>query len=278
MSNRIRCFAIGTPIMKFIDGEIRIVEVEDLNLGDTLLGSDGNPTKIIKLYNGYGKLYKIEQENGLCYIVNNFYKIALSYIDGKKIQLSVGNYQKLHKSEKLKLFGYKTNIDFPKKEILHGDPYDFGLSIDRDNQVAIHPSYKYNTKEVKLEILAGLIDSFGSLENSDIYQLVATNKELADDIIFISRSLGLRTFVNLTTSKDLGNVTHDEFTISIIDEGHIDIPIRNILMKCISDPKNYKPYLTKILVSDCFESDFIGFELDNNGEFVSTDFTVLTSS
>ena len=141
MNNKIRCFAIGTPV---INEKIQIVGVENLNVGDTLLGSDGNPTKIIKLHNGHGKLYKIEQENGLCYIVNNSYKIALSHADGEKIQLSVDNYQKLRKSEKLKLFGYKTNIDFPKKEMLNCNPYDFGLSIDRDNQVAIHPSYKYN--------------------------------------------------------------------------------------------------------------------------------------
>lgn len=279
MSNKNGCFAIGTPIMKFINNEYKIVSVEDICIGDCLIGSDGKFTNIKKIFNGYGKLYKIDQENGLSYIVTDFYKIPFCFSNNKKIELTIDEYQKLDKLEKNKLYVYKTNIDFDKKELIYGDPYDYGMRIDETNQLSIHNSYKYNTKNIRLELLAGLIDSFGLLENPDIYQFNITNKELLDDIVFISRSLGLKTYIkSIVYSDTKKNVTHDIFIISIVDEGHIDIPIRNILMKHVSELGKYKPYLTNISLVNCLEGEFIGFELDNDGKFIAADFTIMNDS
>ena len=49
--------------------------------------------------------------------------------------------------------------------------------------------YKCNSREIRLQLLAGILDSDGSnIQNS--YDIIQKNETLLDDIIYLARSLG----------------------------------------------------------------------------------------
>lgn len=67
---------------------------------------------------------------------------------------------------------------------------EYGLNNKKSEDKFIPDEYKYNSRAVRLNILKGLIDSDGFVGKHNIYQITIASKRLADDILFISRSLG----------------------------------------------------------------------------------------
>lgn len=57
------------------------------------------------------------------------------------------------------------------------------------NNKHIPDVYKYNTREIRLHVLAGLLDSDGYCHNT-YFEIVQKSEKLIDDIIYLSRSLG----------------------------------------------------------------------------------------
>jgi hypothetical protein len=53
--------------------------------------------------------------------------------------------------------------------------------------------YLKNSKDVRLELLAGLLDTDGYLEKGSHYSIIQKNKQLADDIVILCQSLGFYT-------------------------------------------------------------------------------------
>jgi Homing endonuclease len=50
--------------------------------------------------------------------------------------------------------------------------------------------YKTSSRENRLKLLAGLIDTDGHYSNQSSYEIIQKNTTLANDIVFIARSLG----------------------------------------------------------------------------------------
>ena len=67
---------------------------------------------------------------------------------------------------------------------------ELGLDKSTHSDKFIPKCYKYNTKEIRLEVLRGLLDTDGSVHNSGKPELYTTSKTLADDVLWIARSLG----------------------------------------------------------------------------------------
>ena len=87
------------------------------------------------------------------------------------------------------------------------------------NNKHIPKEFLINSKEKRLYLLAGLIDSDGYHAKSGICQIVSINKKLADGITFLCRSLGFQTSLTLikkraTNSKN--NENHLYYQISYL--------------------------------------------------------------
>lgn len=54
----------------------------------------------------------------------------------------------------------------------------------------IPEDYKFNSKEVRLEVLRGLLDTDGYVNKNGLIEIALTSKRLVEDIQFIARSLG----------------------------------------------------------------------------------------
>ena len=67
---------------------------------------------------------------------------------------------------------------------------DYGLYYKKSEEKFIPDEYKFNSRDVRLNILQGLMDSDGSVDSNGIPIIGVSSKQLADDIAFIARSLG----------------------------------------------------------------------------------------
>jgi len=68
----------GTLVVKF-NGEL--VKVEDIKIGDQVMGPDSNPRNVVETHSGYGPLYKVHQTRGMDYVVNDQHTLTLKKAD-----------------------------------------------------------------------------------------------------------------------------------------------------------------------------------------------------
>jgi superfamily II DNA or RNA helicase len=69
-----KCHAKNTAIIMY-NGEIK--KVQDIKIGELLMGDNGTPRKVLSLARGYDTMFKIQQENGNDYIVNSEHILCL---------------------------------------------------------------------------------------------------------------------------------------------------------------------------------------------------------
>lgn len=122
-----KCLGAGTVVV-MADGTRRAVE--DLRVGDALLGSDSSPRRILSLARGREPMYWVRQLHGLDYRVNESHILSLKRSRGpgrgEVVNLSVREW--LGRSEKFQndAKGYKVAVEFPEKP-LTVEPYFLGL-------------------------------------------------------------------------------------------------------------------------------------------------------
>lgn len=68
------CFGKGT---KVIMSDYTIKNIEDIQVGDFVLGLDGTPQEVMHTTQGIDDLYQIHQKRGIDYVVNSKHKLYL---------------------------------------------------------------------------------------------------------------------------------------------------------------------------------------------------------
>lgn len=82
---------------------------------------------------------------------------------------------------------YAYRIDIPN---WHKILEEYGLYNKKSEDKFIPDEYKYNSREVRFNLLKGLMDSDGTLDNKGRYIIALSSKRMIEDIAFICRSLG----------------------------------------------------------------------------------------
>jgi len=136
------CHAKGTNILMY-DGVYK--KVEDIVIGDIVMGDDSNSRKVLELHNGIDDMYKITPNKGVHFIVNKNHILSLKKtnernnkiskahnIESKNeiINISVCDYLKTSKRFKHIYKIHRTGVDFNlySKSIML-DPYLLGLIL-----------------------------------------------------------------------------------------------------------------------------------------------------
>ena len=137
----------------------------------------------------------------------------------------------------------------------------------------VPPEYLYNSSDVRLSLLAGIIDTDGNL-NTNCYEVIQKSGQLAKDIQYLCHSLGLRCSIKQTQKgiKNTGFVG-DYYRLNISGEIQI-IPVKIKRKMPLHIRKNKNPSLSSIKVDYIGEGDFYGFDLGGDGLFLLEDFTV----
>jgi hypothetical protein len=257
-----KCLGKNTPILMH-DGTIKLVQ--DIRIGDLLMGDDSTQRKILSLARGMEMMYRVKTDAGE-YIVNQSHILSLKFNNGKEpLDISVFDYLRLNQTEPTNgLKGYRVPIHFPY-QTTHNEPYHFAKTV----KDTIPLEYKCNSRQNQLLLLAGIIDAHGHLIY-DRYEILHEQESMVNDIIYLARSLGFYVTKLLPDPYNLDN----NFMITI--RGKIsEIPVKNgDKSKTYLDyiPENTLTY--QITIEKMDHDEYFGFEIDGNHRFVLGDFTV----
>lgn len=130
-----KCLAKGTPVMLF-DG--RVVPVEDVCVGDLLMGPDSKPRRVLSLARGREEMFRVTPTKGNAYTVNRSHILSLKMTGGSKhstgiadgtiIDISVDDYLRTTKTFRHCAKAWRTDVFFPRHaEHPLIDPYFLGL-------------------------------------------------------------------------------------------------------------------------------------------------------
>lgn len=155
-------------------------------------------------------------------------------------------------------------------------------NLDLINNKHIPDIYKINSRENRLKLLAGLIDTDGNYhkKNND-FEFTQKNERVMDDVIYLVRSLGFscqkREKKTSWTHKGVKK-TGTAWRICINGEGIEDIPTR--IKRKQAEPRIQckNALVSGITIKEHGIDEYYGFELDGNGRFLLEDFTVTHNS
>ncbi|KAJ5070393.1 intein-containing eukaryotic translation initiation factor 5b precursor [Anaeramoeba ignava] len=207
---------------------------------------------------------------------------------GDTIDISIEEY--LRKSEKWKeyYYSYKVSAEFAPQKIYH-NPKKAGnylaanyltgknyletkkmedqkfisnfAKYHKDHQDSIPYELKCNTKQTRSELLKGILETKG-VEEEGKYIIGGLREKFAEDVVYLSRSLGLHSTMEQTKSENLETpeICERNYTV-IIGKSNIE-----------EEEKRIQTYAFK--VEKTKYGDYYGFIIDHNNRFLLGDFTV----
>ena len=341
-----KCLAKGTPILMF-DGTIK--KVEEILVGDILMGPDSKPRAVLSLAHGEDQMYRVTPKRGEPYEVNEAHILSVKMTNSvyssknwnkKIINLSVLDYLGRSKTWRHCAKGYRVGVDFPMRSTSL-PPYFLGLWLGDGNsnipaittiepevivylyhlasEYELHvrvdrfggrcPTYaltsgimggddrntnpvqyclkslglirnkhvpevfKINNRGTRLQVLAGLIDSDGSLSDGG-YDLTLKSKKLAEDVVFLARSLGFAAYSKPCQKKCHNNGKVGTYNRIFISGDVSQIPVQVPRKKALPRKQKKDVLVTGITVKPIGRGEYFGFELCGDGLFLLGDFTV----
>ena len=143
--------------------------------------------------------------------------------------------------------------------------------------------YKINSRENRLKVLAGLIDSDGSRYKCG-YKILQKNNKLTEDIVYLCRSLGFQCKFKKSLKIHWSKSTKYN-NICIYGNRIDEIPVLCLNKKYNKTIQIKDPLVTEITVTSKGIGNYYGFELDNDnnhrfllGNFIVTHNTQMASS
>ncbi len=358
-----KCLAPGTKVVMY-DGTFK--KVEDINVGDKVMGADSECRTVLSLHSGTDKMYEVKQSRGDNYIVNSKHILSIykKYRDRRTPTLEnveIGEFKKLSPWHRTTFYrGYKVATHFSEKKIKI-DPYYLGLwlgdghkhntsitSMDEEvylflkeyaqklklrlsinkktkgnkgrnnksrdykicrvngtnfnnklldklrkynvlNNKHIPNDFIFNTEEIRLQVLAGLVDSDGYVRDNCIY-MGFKDKRLTKDLKRLADSLGFMT-VYKKSKKFVKQINryYTSYGLTISGDTY-KIPtkikrkqiIKNENLKNHKNPEKLNGLditsLSSLKIKYKGVGKYYGFTLDGDGLFLLEDNTVTHNS
>lgn len=119
------CFAKDTLV---IMSDCSRKKIQDIKIGEYVLGINGEPTKVIGTCNGIDDLYKVNQKFGIDYIVNSKHKLYFEdrYKEPRFVTMTAPEYLSTPITKRRVLYGISTNGVSGVKDF-EINPYYFGI-------------------------------------------------------------------------------------------------------------------------------------------------------
>ena len=204
-----------------------------------------------------------------------------STLEDDIIDITIQNYLKLPIDIQNQLYGFKsTGVNWTTKAI-YNEPYSVGLYVmnNLSSSICIPNEYIVNSREIRLDTLAGIIDSNDShvlkKGHKIILYFLKSYIKIFKDISFLVASLGF----SIIVTSDIFKTHYTKITIK--GEYLYQIPTRKQKYKLLPlQNELYKTkYLsklnTKIKVVELDTGPFVGWQIEGNGRFLLSDFTIV---
>lgn len=243
------CLDPETPILMY-DGSIK--PSKDIKLHDLLMGDDSTPRRVLKLFRGEDEMYDINSCYGETYRVNKSH--VLSVLSGDSV-LDIPVYEYLENPKSYQ--GILAKVEFPKQTI-NTDPYMTGFWCSKEQRIP--KEYLLNSREIRLNLLAGILDRLGCYDNKIGYIIVHDHADFIQQIMFLARSLGFPARKN----KEGCFLFNSYFE---------EIPVRIARTTFSQTQINYN-----LSIQHVGRGYYNGFMLDGNHRFLLGDFSVTHNS
>ena len=294
-----KCHARDTPILMH-DGSIKMVQ--DVAIGDMIMGDDSTPRTVVSLARGTDHMYDVIQTGGDTYRVNNSHILCLMHPHRGICEIECGEFVTMSTHQKSILKGYAAVIDFPPAET-PCDPYMLGFwladagpsnmlgytklpsamrhlkrGLVGSNTAALRGlveadakhvpnTYVRNTIHVRQRVLAGLMDADGCKSCLGLFVMVKAF-DLAQDIIALARSVGLFAKSYRQPRRRLWLVRLYGINVSTIACKFLKTAAQQIIPQ---------PSRAIHVVYGGFDQ-YYGFAVDGNHRYVLGDYTVTHNS
>ena len=153
------------------------------------------------------------------------------------------------------------------------------------NDKYVPHDYKCNSREIRLQILAGMLDADGYYNNngsSNHFELTLKSEKMLDDFIFIARSLGFAAYKSeckkTCTNGKNGPVTGTYYRTIISGNGLEEIPTKIKRKQAVKRKCKRDNLLVSIKAVDVGEGDYYGFHVDGNECYLLEDCTASFNS
>lgn len=158
------CFGFGTPVRMY-DGTIK--EVQNIKVGDVVMGDDSTPRKVLLLRRGEEELFEFEYVDGVKHIYNKSHELILQYSQssttskrraGDEVITTVGDYLNFSKDKKRILCKFNKPIITDKNTKLQVPPYILGIWLGDGHSANTCVT---NTDDTIIEQLAKFVENKG---------------------------------------------------------------------------------------------------------------------
>lgn len=248
-----KCLGKDTPILMY-SGQRK--KVQDIQVGEQIMGDDSKPRNILSVCTGSERLYKISPlyvagdiKQFTPYIVNESHilslgKLALTSKGARftKIDIPLLEYLSFDPHKRKDYYGYKHIPEFQEQKI-EVDPYIYG-NITKITK-HIEDCYLYNTSAIREKVLLGLI-SFQRY--TQIVSIKTESLNYINQILFLVDSLAF----------DHSDIIKDEDGVYSFDFFYNESPLN----------------FYSIEVQELGIGDYYGFTIDGNRRFLLGDCTV----
>lgn len=207
---------------------------------------------------------------------------CLGYANSKGVLFSstVKDQKTYEKLLNTKIREYKNSNCFIESANIKNKLIELGLYKTKFDNKFIPDIYKYNSKEVRLEILKGLMDTDGSAFSSGI-EYISKSKQLAEDVLWIGRSLGIRGTLNSKFVKYKDEIKEYFRVRFITTETIFKLPrkIEKIKQRNSNYLKNQENYVAITSIEYSHNEDAKCVIVDNDSHlFLMNDFIVTHNS
>jgi superfamily II DNA or RNA helicase len=219
------------------------------------------------------------------------------------VDISISQFLNLPEKIQNDFYGYRVAVDFEQDQNIPIDPYDMGIMLGKkgdkmspifsprsrldiphgsmiDNPICsalydmddelprrIPFIYKINSRENRLNLLAGIVESECACLKANRYIITHTNTDFIDDVIFVARSLGI-------SAKRFCIEEENIIGCSLYGTPISSIPVENSPNVAIYRKKLLSNLFYRFTITPLEEDKYYGFEIDGNRRFVLGDFTV----
>lgn len=185
-------YAEGQGII-MADGTVK--KIEELKVGDQVMGDDNTRRSILEISTGRKKMYKITPYGGDTFFIGKGQVLVLSTERGHRIQIPIekfltknNDYKRDYQLYTKPLLAFQRS--YKKYEV---SPYNKGKAVDQKTTCLPLP-YKCGSLETRLQFLAGILDSKCCKKlNTSCYIFATDSEQLAQDFTYLCRSLGFWT-------------------------------------------------------------------------------------
>ena len=242
-----KCLGRGTKVVMF-DGTLK--NVEDVKVGDQLMGDDSKPRKVLSTTSGIEQMYWVRQNKAKDYRVNESHILSLKrsrtegpHRNGDVLNINIKEY--IEKTDKFKsnYKGYKVAVEFEEKELVI-NPYFLGLWLG-DGASAKVSIYTQDTE------IIDFLNEYAKELGLEVREYIAENK-------CPEYSITNKKQIDGKTAFSLQKLLRDE---NVLGNKHIP---NNYL---INSQKNRLELLAGLIDSDGhYDKDVNGYEITQKDE------------